>query len=366
MSKRLTASLPLILLALAASSAAWASGRSGEDIFAATCASCHGSDGRGAPASQTGLSIKPRDFTDCQATNREPDHDWHAVIVEGGPSRGFHRLMPAFGEVLSEPEQEAVLAYVRGFCPDAKWPRGDLNFPRPIVTEKAFVEDELVLTGAVATRAPRNVDSKLVYEQRFLRRQQFEIGVPFGVARMADGSHEGGIGDVAFALKSLLVGNVDSGTVFSIGAEAAFPTGNKDKGFGKGVVVCEPFLAMGQALPWTSFLHMQAGAEIPAKETTGVENEGFVRTALGSTFINGRFGRAFTPMVEAIAFRELTSGATTSLDVVPQVQMSLSRRQHILASLGGNFPTLNRQGRGPQVMFYVLWDWVDGGLFEAW
>jgi mono/diheme cytochrome c family protein len=363
MSKRLIAGLPLILLA--GSGAALASERTGEEIFAATCANCHGSDGRGAPSGQTGLSIKPRNFTDCAITNREPDHDWHAVIAEGGPARGFHRMMPAFGEVLPGGEQEAVLGYVRGFCPDPKWPRGDLNFPRPFVTEKAFVEDEFVVTGAVATRSPRNIDSKLVYEQRFLRRQQFEIGVPFGVARMADGSHEAGIGDIALALKSLLVANFDAGSALSLGAEVAFPTGNKDKGFGKGVVVFEPFLAFGQALPWGSFLHVQTGAEIPAKEASGVE-KGFLRTALGTTFIHGKFGRAVSPMIEAVVFRELTSGATTSLDLVPQLQVSLSRRQHVLASVGGSFPTLNREGRSPEVMFYVLWDWVDGGLFEAW
>jgi mono/diheme cytochrome c family protein len=364
MFKGLMIGLPVFLLA--ASGAAFATPRSGEEIYSTTCASCHGSDGRGAPASQTGLSIKPRDFTDCQTTNREPDHDWHAVIVLGGPARGFHRLMPAFAEVLPEAEQEAVLGYVRGFCPDPKWPRGDLNFPRPIVTEKAFVEDEFVVTGAVATRSPRNVDSKLVYERRFLRRQQFEIAVPFGVARMSDGSREAGIGDIALALKSLLVGNFESGSVLSLGAEVAFPTGNKDKGFGKGVVLFEPFLAFGQALPWESFLHVQTGAEIPAKEASGVENEGFFRAALGTTFIKGKFGRSFSPIIECIAFRELTSSATTSLDLVPQLQVSLSRRQHILASVGGNFPTLNREGRSPQVMFYILWDWVDGGLLEAW
>lgn len=357
--------VPLLFL-LAAGSGAFAAERSGEEIYAVTCASCHGTDGRGSPASLTGLLVKPRDFTDCQRTNREPDQDWHAAIAEGGPARGFHRMMPAFGEVLAEPEQKSVLDYLRGFCADPIWPRGDLNFPRPLVTEKAFVEDELVLSGAVATRSPRNIDSRLIYEQRFLRRQQFEVALPFGVARGADGAREAGIGDIAVALKSLLVASVGSGTALSLGCEAALPTGNTDKGFGKGVAIFEPFLAFGQALPWESFLHVQAGAEIPAKESSGIENEGFLRTALGTTFIHAKFGRAFSPMIEAVVFRELTSDATTSLDLVPQLQVSLSRRQHVLASLGGSFPTLHREGRSPQAMFYLLWDWVDGGLFEAW
>jgi mono/diheme cytochrome c family protein len=356
----------IVAAILFAASTAWAAPRSGEEIYTATCASCHGSDGRGAPASQTGLSLAPLDFTDCEKTNREPDQDWHAVIARGGPARGFHRLMPAFGEVLTEPEQEAVLVYARGFCADPVWPRGDLNLPRPLVTEKAFVEDEVVVSTAVATRSPRNVDSALIYEQRFLRRQMFEVKVPFGVAQVHDDGREAGIGDIALALKSMLVGSLGAGTALSVGAEVILPTGNEEKGFGKGVVIFEPFLAFGQLLPWDSFVQAQVGAEIPAQEAAGVENEGFVRGVVGTTFTHDKFGRTFTPMVEAIAFREIASGAKTSLDLVPEIQVSLSKRRHILACLGASLPTANREGRGPSVMAYLLWDWFDGGLLEGW
>jgi hypothetical protein len=146
----------------------------------------------------------------------------------------------------------------------------------------------------------------------------------------------------------------------------ALPTGNQDKGLGKGVVLFEPFLAFGQTLPWQSFVQAQAGAELPAKEAAGVDNEGFFRAALGTTFVQGKFGRAFTPMVEGVAFRELANAARTSLDLVPQLQIALSKRQHVLASIGASLPTLNREGRSPQAMAYLLWDWFDGGLFQGW
>jgi hypothetical protein len=363
MHKYLIAGLSIVLLTAASPARA---SRMGEEVYASTCASCHGSDGRGASAAQTGLSIAPLDFTNCRRTNREPDHDWHAVIAEGGPARGFHRMMPAFGEVLPEDEQEAVLEYVRGFCAEPAYVRGNLNFPRPLVTEKAFVEDEFVLSTAVATRSPRNVDSKLVYEQRFLRRQQFEIIVPVGVAKMSDGSREAGIGDVAAGMKTVLVASLGTGSILSVAGEVILPTGNKDKGFGKGVVLFEPFMSLGQALPWDSFLHLQVGAEIPTKEASGVELEGFVRGALGTSIVNGRYGRTFSPMVECVAFRELSSGAPTSLDVVPQMQVSLSRRQHILGSVGASIPALNREGRSTAAMAYLLWDWFDGGLVQGW
>jgi hypothetical protein len=131
-------------------------------------------------------------------------------------------------------------------------------------------------------------------------------------------------------------------------------------------VMLEPFVAFGQALPWDSFLHLQAGAEIPTKEASGVESEGFLRAALGTSIVNGEYGRTFSPMVEGVAFRELTSGATTSLDIVPQVQISVSRRQHILGSVGASIPAMNREGRNVAAMAYLLWDWFDGGLGDGW
>jgi hypothetical protein len=48
------------------------------------------------------------------------------------------------------------------------------------------------------------------------------------------------------------------------------------------------------------------------------------------------------------------------------MQVSLSKRQHILASVGVQFPVNNTMGRSTQVLFYVLWDWFDGGWREGW
>jgi len=51
---------------------------------------------------------------------------------------------------------------------------------------------------------------------------------------------------------------------------------------------------------------------------------------------------------------------------VPEVQFSLSKRQHILANVGVRRPVNNTFGRTTQLVFYVLWDWFDGSLREGW
>ena len=64
--------------------------------------------------------------------------------------------------------------------------------------------------------------------------------------------------------------------------------------------------------------------------------------------------------------RDLETGAKTNWDIVPEMQFSLSRRQHILANFGVRTPANNRTGRATELVFYVLWDWFDGGLREGW
>ena len=46
-------------------------------------------------------------------------------------------------------------------------------------------------------------------------------------------------------------------------------------------------------------------------------------------------------MVEFIADRDLVSGATTNWDVVPEIQIPISKRMHILGSVGFRIPVNN-------------------------
>jgi hypothetical protein len=71
-------------------------------------------------------------------------------------------------------------------------------------------------------------------------------------------------------------------------------------------------------------------------------------------------------MLELVADRNLQTGATTNWDLVPQFQVTLNARQHIRADLAYRVALNNTAGRANEVMFYFLWDWFDGGLFEGW
>ena len=115
-----------------------------KQLYADACASCHGDDGKG-KVTGLGVTAELPDFTWCAFNSEESDRDWALVVAEGGPAAGRSEQMPAFREALTEQQINLVIAYVRTFCTE-DWPSGDLNFPRPLVTEKAYPENEVVLS----------------------------------------------------------------------------------------------------------------------------------------------------------------------------------------------------------------------------
>jgi hypothetical protein len=335
--------------------------RTGRQVYEAACATCHGSDGRGITAAAADYPLPRPDFTDCNFATREPDVDWLAVSHAGGPARGFDRLMPAFGETLTRQELEHSIRHIRGFCSSSAWPRGELNLPKPLFTEKAFPEDEYVLTLTAAKGA---LTSKIVYERRIAARNQFEFVVPIALSERTPGDWTGGVGDLAFAFKRVLAHGFRRGNILSASAELVIPTGSTERGIGGGTTVLEPFVTFGQILPARMFVHVQAGGGIPFDRNAA--DEAFWRTAIGRRFTRGEFGRMWSPMVEVLGARDLTKGAKVHWDVAPEMQVTLSARQHIMASAGVRIPISERAGRSTQFVMYLLWDWFDGDLVTGW
>jgi hypothetical protein len=346
--------------------------RTGKEIYLESCATCHGADGRGHSRSRVGFDVPLPDFADCNFASRETNSDWIGITWNGGPSRGFSEIMPAFGKALTLEEITLAVGHIRTFCTDKNWPRGELNLPRPLFTEKAFPEDEVVFAVSV------NEDLDLImgeftYEQRFGARNQLEVVVPFGWSKRPvappDPETEWGssLGDISVAVKRAFYHDLKRGSILSGSAELIIPTGDENSGFGKGTFVFEPFLTFGQILPGDFFLQAQGGMEIPFhREREKAENEAFLRVALGRSMSFRPWGRTWSPMVEVLAARELTSGKNILFDVVPQIQVTLSKRQHIRFNVGVRLPLNETSDRNSAVMGYLLWDWFDGGFFEGW
>lgn len=179
----------------------------------------------------------------------------------------------------------------------------------------------------------------------------------------ADGAWTAGIGDLAVALKRVLAASLRTGTITSVTLEGVLPTGDVDRGLGGGHFVAEPFWTLGQVLPGDSFVQTQVGAGIPS---TLEEVELFARLAAGKTFTRTIDSRSWTPMVEVLAESALGEEMAVGLTFVPQLQVSLPTRQHILLNAGVGLPLEEGTLGPPDVLVYLLWDWYDGGLLEGW
>jgi mono/diheme cytochrome c family protein len=344
-----------------------AAGRmTGAEIYRAACTGCHGPDGSGTPRTTVGFATPLPDFSDCNFATRENDADWTAIIRDGGPVRGFTRFMPAFRDALTAEEIRGVIHYLRGFCRSSAWPLGGFNLPRALMTEKAFPEDEAVLTTTVNTSGPGSVSSELVYERRFGPRDQLEVDVPFAFAqRAAGGSWTWSLGDIALGPKHTFVHSLASGTILSGLGQIALPTGDTAKGTGAGTTAFELSALLGQLLPARSYFQLQGGVVLMA-DRARAPHQAFWRGALGTTVPFGSISRIWSPMVEVVGTRDLVSGASAAWDVVPQFQLSLSARQHVRANVGVSVPLTETDSRHPQLLAYLLWDWFDGGFLEGW
>jgi cytochrome c553 len=341
--------------------------KKGKQIYDSACVACHGSDGRGTPKAMSAFTPPDTfpDFTRCDQTTAEVDTAYKAVIVHGGPTRGFSQIMPSFGEALSSQDIDDVIAYLRKFCNSPHWPRGELNLPRAIVTEKAYPEDEEVISTAVNVQGrPRN-ESHIIHEQRFGVNNQIEVDVPITVQ---DEKHVwyGGVGDVTLAVKRVMASSLRTGSILSLQGGFLLPSGNRSRGFGSGTTTFEPFAAFDQLFRTDTFIQLQLGADLPFHTDIAPQSI-FFNSAVGQSFAADHgLGRLWTPMCEVIANRDLTDAAKTDWDVLPQVQVTISKRQHIRGDIGLRIPATNTAGRQKQLMFYLLWDWADGKLTQGW
>jgi mono/diheme cytochrome c family protein len=374
------ASLVLVALAVSVAAnarAAEAPPRTGAEVWDAACAACHGADGGGQPRAVLGFDVPVPDLRDCTFATSEPTPDWVAVVHEGGPVRGLDRMMPAYGGALSDEEIARVVDYARGFCrelPD--WPLGDLNLPRALFTEKAFPENEAVLTSTIALRGPGSVMNELIYEKRLGARSMIELAVPFGFLNLANAPSgmagaapvgwTAGIGDLGAAFKHAAVHSARAGTILSFGLDVSIPTGRADRGLGAGVMVVGPFVACGQLLPAGGFVQAHAGADLPGDFDTA-DPEIFWRALLGWSLVPKRFGRMYSPMLEVLGARAFgPRDAVVLWDLAPQIQVTLNRRKHIRLNVGALVPANRTGDRHVQLGTYLLWDFYEGSPLKGW
>ena len=286
-------------------------------------------------------------------------------ITNGGPARAFSPIMPAFKDLLTQEQIDKVdRRHLRDFCTSTRGRSGDLNLPRALVTEKAFPENETVVPQSCqrAGRARRRLHGHLRAPHR------------------RDGDDRSHRAVCDFARTTARLGRGVRRPRARLQAEAVPQPEDRidlqrrrrneraDREHRRWAPAAsrrcsKPLRHSGNCCQPAAFCRCIPASNCPRIPTkcrgpTTCER----RSARRSQPTRG-LGRRWSPMMEVIADRDLVSGATTNWDIVPQMQIPLSKRMHILGSIGFRIPVNNTGGPAEAVcMFYVLWDWVDGGL----
>lgn len=318
------------------------------EMYQAWCTRCHAADGSGKVAEPTVKTV-PMDFTDCRIASGEPDADWEQVIAHGGPAAGLSAEMPAFGEFLAPDQLRGLVAYVRAFCAEPGWPHGNLNFPRPLFTEKAFPENEVVLQPAVSHRSGSGTDAALraIYERRIGKRGHAEIAVPFSSVS-GNGSRRQGVGDVAIAGKYVLHADRPGTRIVSGGLELILPTGNDRRGLGAGATMLEPFLAAGATVGMV-YLQGSLNVEVPTASRAGDPEVGY----------NVYVGRDTSPSPSTWTLGFELAGAGDALAAAPQVRKGLTRTGALAAAFGVRVPITARKEQSARWAGYLIWEYLE-------
>lgn len=332
----------------------------GADIFSTNCSTCHGPDGGPDPDSPLvqGLGVVPANFADALFNSREPASDWKIVITHGGPALGFSDKMPAFGEVLTEQDIDAVLVYIKTLGGEHDYPDGDLNLPLPIRTKKAFPEDEWVwkqrYTDQDGDNAWKNI---LEYEFRFGQRWQ---GV-MEVTHELKGSHSK-FGHFEPGFKYVLSHDQQAGSIFTLAVQAGVPL---NSGANWELL---PYLAFGKILgdEWTLQGSGRLKLDLEDSDHGSAEFAGIVH------WMHSPWPRNVFPGLELVAEVPFERGTgadkedAVQFSVLPQMRIGLNKRGHVALNAGVEVPLNERDRYDWRAYVFLIWDFADGGFFEGW
>ena len=124
------------------------------------------------------------------------------------------------------------------------------------MTEKAFPEDETVISTGINVQGTPGNESHIIHELRFGVNNQIEVDVPI---QFQDQNHVwyGGVGDATLAVKRVMYSNLVSGSILSVQGGLLIPSGNRSRGFGSGTTTFETFTAFDQVFRSDTFIQTQ-------------------------------------------------------------------------------------------------------------
>jgi hypothetical protein len=291
------------------------------------------------------------------------------IIPPGVTYAGELPDMPARDKVLASMEFPGVAAEDEDYRDDPNWVPEALNFPRPLVTGKAYPEQELIIGGQYirnfgnltpggedlpqGTNSQHSLNFEGSLEYRLSGRTEVEVDAPVLVINNDSGYSTAGLGDMAVAVKYVLFFSVEHLTIVTTGLELGLPTGRSSKGLGSGELTWEPNIRAGWR--WKELtLQGDMWLEVP-QQTANTSTVFLYDVALGYT-VEPDHGLELTPMVEVNTEMPLNGddGGRTLSAFLPQMRIEWLAWS---VAAGVQFPFTHLKNDDIQVLFDLTYEY---------
>jgi Cytochrome c len=341
---------------------------SSKDIYQSNCAACHGAVGKPDPENPMfkELGILPANFTDALFSSREPSKDWFLVVKEGGAAKGFSKIMPAFKEVLSDLQIKKVINYIKTLAGEHAYPSGDMNFILPIRTKKAFPEDEVVWKLRFQDDANNSnrdqIRNVIEIEKRLFKNTQLSLELSHKIDDGVDNGH-GNFDQIEPGIKQVVYQDPAKQFITSVGALLAIKT---EESSSSNEFI--PYVAAAKRLTKTLTIQGTARSTLPFEKFS----DGNVELSSVVHWSPSPWPRSISPGLELVASFPIERGTGVSsksfsqVSLIPQAQIGLNKRGHIMLNLGAEIPLNDTERYDYRGYAYLIWDFADGGLFDGW
>ena len=345
--------LLLGVILLFSTNAAAADVDAGRDVFATSCATCHGPNGSPDPDSPIvqGLGVVPADLSDPLFNSREPAGDWEMVVKHGGDAMGLAAQMPPHKEALTDEQVENVVAYVKSIVDTSAFPPGEMNLFLPTRTKKAFPEDEVVYKGRMTPEAGQDAyKNVLEIEKRVGKAGQVVVELVH-----ENNAARNELTEIEAGYKQAL--SWSERYVLSGAVIVAKPVDSAD---GDGEL--QTYLAYGTELSPRWILQSSLRLKFPFEGAS----DGAAELAGIVHYVHSPWARRVFPALEVVAERPFrTSNGDLEWAALPQVRIGLTKGGHVALNLGVELP-LSDQAWDERYYITLLWDFADGGFFKGW
>jgi mono/diheme cytochrome c family protein len=88
----------------------------GKRIFYTQCVWCHADSTPAGPSNRSNLNPMPVLLNDGSVLNRESDEYLQNIVALGGSAMSKSPMMPPYGQTLTQPEIQQVIAYTRAIA----------------------------------------------------------------------------------------------------------------------------------------------------------------------------------------------------------------------------------------------------------